>query len=189
MHPAQHTTIHRRSHAPVVSHSIGIECTHDDILDAIRQIASTQSSTFVMLSSVAFSLGLNERDFSWFQAAVKDLDEQGRICLSTLELPQKLPHFQAVWQVRNSSGVPCHEACIAPDSHRVAPLMREHAADSPAYPRAADGSTLNPTMQQRRISALVGGAAAVLYSMGSRPQTQFHVCHVEQPDTSTGRAA
>lgn len=57
----------------------------------------------------------------------------------------------------------------------------------PPFPRAADQSTFNPTVQQRRISALVSGAARTLFSLGDKPHTQFRVCHVEQ--TNGGRAA
>ncbi len=186
MHPTQHNTIHRRASAPVVSHSIGIECTHEDILATIAQIAAQQSTCFVMIATVAVSLGLNEEDRTWLLAALREMDQQGRVCLNALEKPQNLALYQAHWFVRNASGIPCHEVCIAPDSHRLKPLLKNNAPPLPLFAKAQDSSTDNPRMQQRRISDLVAGAAATLFGSGSRPHTQLRVLHVEH---TNGRAA
>lgn len=185
MHTTQHSTIHRRGPAPV-SHNQGIECTHDDILDAIAQIAAKQHTCFVMIATVAVSLGLNDDDRAWLLSAIHEMDLQSRICLNALERPQNLALYQAAWYVQNASGIPCHEVCVAPDSHRLKPLLQQHAPELPIYRPAQDSSSHNPLMQKHRVSALVAGAAATLFGTGSRPHTQFRVLHVEQND---GRAA
>lgn len=168
MHPTQHSTIHRRGSAPVVSHTIGIECTHEDILAAIRQISSRQSTCFVMIATVASALGLNDHDRSWLNAAITELEQQGLVCLNAVERPQQVTACLEPWNVRNASGIPCHEICIAPESHRIAPLLRDHAPALPLYPRAAATCTANPHMREQRITQLVRGAAEALQHMGRK---------------------
>ncbi|MCF7788638.1 MAG: hypothetical protein K9N47_21120 [Prosthecobacter sp.] len=187
MHPTQHSTIRRRASAPVVSHTIGIECTHEDILATIAQIAAQQSTCFVMIATVAVSLGLTDDDRPWLLTALHELDLQGRICLNALEKPQNLVMCQLHWFVRNTSGVPCHEVCIAPDSHRLKPLLQHHAPALPVYPRAREVVTSNPVLRSRRMSQLVEESARTLFGKGSRPQTLLRVLHVEQPVAQPSR--
>lgn len=66
--------------------------------------------------------------------------------------------------------------------------LPSNATSPPPWPRAVDQSTLNPTVQQRRISQLVKESAETLFGIGSKPQTRVRVIHVEHP-TSTGDAA
>lgn len=54
----------------------------------------------------------------------------------------------------------------------------------PPFPRAADRSTLNPTVQQQRISELVKESAVTLFGKGTRPHTKLRVI-----ETQTGEAA
>lgn len=54
----------------------------------------------------------------------------------------------------------------------------------PPFPHAADRSTLNPTVQQKRISELVKASATTLFGKGARPHTKLRVI-----DTTTGEAA
>ena len=174
MHPTQHSTIQRRSRA-FVSQPHGVECTHEDILEHITIIASRQQTCFVMIATLSVSLGLNADDRPWLLDAIHQLDNQDRVMLSALEYPQRLAEDQAPWYVRNGSGIPCHEVCVAPDSHRLKPLLKQNAPELPVYRSAPDGSTHNPTMQKHRVSALVAGAAATLFGTGIRPHTQFRV--------------
>jgi hypothetical protein len=184
MHPTQHTTIQRRSRA-FVSQPHGIECTHEDILEHIQIIASRQQTCFVMIATLSVSLGLNADDRTWLLDSLHLLDNQGRVMLSALERPQDLNLYQASWFVRNASGIPCHEVCVAPDSHRLKPLLQQNAPELPVYRSAQDSSTHNPMMQKHRVSALVAGAAATLFRTGNRAHTQFRVLI----PTSTGEAA
>lgn len=186
MQPTQHSTHPRRAPQASVFHDHGVEITRDDVIDAITQIAAKQSTQFVSIALLAVTLGLMEEDIPWMQAALHELDEQRRVLLSCVEYPQRLASFIAPWFVNNASGIPCHEICVAPDSRRLKPLLKQHAPELPLYPRSADTSTHNPTMQQRRVSALVEAAANTLIQCGSRPHMQVRVLHVAP---STGRAA
>ncbi|MFZ2279286.1 MAG: hypothetical protein WAW39_15950 [Prosthecobacter sp.] len=169
MHPTQHSTIHRRGLMTRSPAPTSIECTHEDILDAIAQIAAKQQTQFVMTATLALSLGLNAEDYEWLKQALHQLDEQQRVMLNCVEYPQKLPEFIKAWFVQNASGIPCHEVCIAPDSRRLKPLLKQHNPELPVYRRAADSSTDNPTVQKRRISDLVKGAADTLFGNGHAP--------------------
>lgn len=197
MHPTPHTTIHRRAPAQgSTSHANGIEITDDDILDAIEQIASKQSTCYVRICTLAFSLGLEPgQDRDWLIGTLKVLDTAGTIVLSPLELPQQLPTYQACWYVRNALGVPCHEVAISSraerpvSTQRIAPLLRRKAPALPLFPEARDESTHNPHVQKNRISRLVESTAAALFSIGSRPHTRIRVLHVEQDQPSTQEAA
>lgn len=200
MHPTQHTTIPRppsrraeprimRTHRLITSGSAsqGVPCTAEDILDTIRQISATQHTCFVNIYHLGIILGLTEDDRTWLIDAISKLDAASLVMLSPHERPQHLPPSQRDWCVRNASGVPCHEICVAPDSRRIKPVLQEHAPALPVIPKAQDESTHNPRVQQRRISELVARYAAALFSMGDRPHTCLRVLHGEQ--TSTGRAA
>ena len=171
-----------------MSHTVGIEVTDQDILDAIAQIAATQSTCFVMIAKLAVTLGFNADDRDWLIGTLKVLDTEGRIRLARVENPQHLALYQACWYVRNASGVPCHEVALAapqPPSRRIAPLL---SRQSPSLPvQAPDTSTHNPTVQRHRISSLVRDAADQLFGLGSKSHTRLRVLHVEQ--TSAGEAA
>ncbi len=67
-----------------------------------------------------------------------------------------------------------------PDNETRSPLPFARNTPPP-FPQAVDQSTYNPTVQQRRISALVSGAARTLFGLGERPHTLFRVIHTEQP--------
>jgi hypothetical protein len=60
----------------------------------------------------------------------------------------------------------------------------QHSTIKPPFPRAADRSTLNPTVQQQRISELVKASAETLFSKGTRKPVMLRVLQ-----TSTGEAA
>lgn len=193
MHTTHPSTIHRRGPANV-SHTIGIEVTDQDILEAIRNLAAQQSTCFVSIAKLAVALGFNTaEDRDWLIGTLKVLDTEGSILLSAVEQPQLLALYQACWYVRNASGIPCHEVAVnlsaRKPSDRIAPLLRKTAPQTPLFLPAADSSSDNPMMQKRRISDLVRGAAATLFSFGNMPHARFEVLHVEQDQPSTGRAA
>jgi hypothetical protein len=184
-----------------------IPCGDQDILDAIRELATRQSTCYVMIADLRVRLGLTEDDRDWLTRTIQRLDAEGRVMLSPVERPQQLALYQAPWYVRNASGVPCHEitvpaADLAPESTELLSAFRmleaaqnemregwvpeasgaqisasaefgkaralpSNAMPPPPWPRAADASTLNPTVQQRRITDLVLGAAQTLAGMAS----------------------
>lgn len=162
-----------------------VTLSDDDILDAIRQIASRQNTQFVFIHHLACVLALStDEDREFLLKRIGFLDRAGAVMLSPIEQPQLLASFITVWHVRNESGVPCHEVCIAPDSHRIARILRSSKSEG-GWPRAIDESTFNPTVQQQRITHLVLGAAETLAGLGAKPQTRLRVLHVEHE----GRAA
>ncbi|WP_397384717.1 hypothetical protein [Prosthecobacter sp.] len=194
MHPTQHSTHTRRAPQASVFHDHGVEITRDDVIDAITQIAVKQSTQYVSIALLAVTLGLIEEDIPWMQQALHELDEQHRVLLSCVEYPQKLPSFIAPWFVRNASGIPCHEICVAPDSHRIKPLLEQHAPELPFYPRAREVITSNPVLRSRRMTLLVEDAANTLFGIGHKPHTLLRVLHVAQQSqlsasTSTKEAA
>ena len=175
-HPS---TIHRRGSAPV-SHTHGIEVTDQDILDTIAQITGKQTHGRVSIATLAISLGFNADDRDWLIGTLKVLETEGSIMLSSVPHPEHLALYQAHWYVRNATGKPCHEVALAlQPSQRLAPLLSRQSPELPLYRPEADSSTDNPTMQKRRISDLVKGAADTFFGKGSRPHTQYRVLHVE----------
>ena len=54
----------------------------------------------------------------------------------------------------------------------------------PPFPRAADRSTMNPTVQQQRISELVKTSAETLFNKGTHRAARLRVL-----ETTTGGAA
>lgn len=186
MHPTQHSTHNRtpRVQQPSTARAIltTVILTQDDILNAITQIAAKQCTCFVSIYHLGLILGLTEEDCAWLCRELEILDSAQRVLLNALDRPQDLLSSMRPWAVRNASGIPCHEVCRAPDSHRLKPPLAHNATATPR--RAPDTSTLNPTVQQRRVSKLVEGAARVLISFGNRPQTQVRVV-----EAFTGEAA
>jgi len=198
MHPTQHSTITLRRPEPRILHThrlitgaarsadapVRSQAAHDPrtpsaVLAAISAIAATQSTRCVMISAVAVHLGLAPTEREWLLRTIRRLDADGLVLLSPVERPQNLALYQACWHVRNASGIPCHEVAVAVAERSAdAPVRNQppHATLPPpaAWPRAKDGSTSNPTMQQCRIANLLRDAAETLQAIGK---------------TSAGRAA
>jgi hypothetical protein len=147
-----------------------VGCTDDDILAAIEDCARHASTRYVMISAVAVALGLGADDRAWLLQRIHVMDEAGSVMLSPVEKPQILALYQACWQVRNASGLPCHEITVAERSVEVcnAPALPMQTHPGPPWPRADDKSSRNPTVQQQRISALVKSAAEQLQQLGMR---------------------
>jgi len=133
--PSTHSTIHRRGLAPV-SHAQGIEVTDQDILEAIAHLATQQTTCRVMIAKLAVSMGFNADDRDWLIGTLKVLETEGLIVLSRVPAPEQLALYQALWYVRNSSGICCHEVALTvPPSRRLAPLLRRHAPELPLFNR------------------------------------------------------
>lgn len=179
MHPTQHSTIGPRilrTHRLITRGSDatrqrsreGVGCTDDDILTAIEDCARHASTRHVMICHVAVALGLGAEDRAWLLHHLHVMDERGRVMLSPVERPQSLALYQACWQVRNASGVPCHEVTVVERPACNTPALTMQTMPGPPWPRADDKSSRNPTVQQQRISALVRGAAETLQQLGMR---------------------
>lgn len=88
--------------------------------------------------------------------------------------PDLFPHARRVRSNTNTQ----HKTMNTPieDGRLKAPAL--------PWPRAADASTYNPTVQQRRVSELVKASADTLQRIGL--QNRMRVCHMEH---STGETA
>lgn len=71
-----------------------------------------------------------------------------------------------------------------PTQHSTIPPRKSGITTRPPWPRADDKSSLNPTVQQRRISQLVQQSAETLFAKGGRPHVRLRVI-----ETQTGEAA
>lgn len=185
----QNTTPHAgcaRSNNPPPTPDV-VQLTDDDVIETIKDFCARRGSDFAPIALLGTVLNLTDDEGrEWLRGCIAHLDMRGRVMLRAGS--NALPGMQ-VWAVRDAHGAECHEVGTGFSSRFKVQGSQwpRNTMPPPPWPRAVDESTHNPTVQQRRITRLVRGAAETLQGLGARtPASAAKLFHAE---TQTGEAA